>query len=57
MKIIGLTGSICSGKSTIAQFLAQMGAAVINADEIGHEALSLTARLGSRWSTLSAKEF
>jgi len=38
MRVIGLTGSICSGKSTIAQFLAQMGAAVINADEIGHEA-------------------
>ncbi len=38
MKVIGLTGNICSGKSTIAQFLARMGAAVINADEIGHEA-------------------
>jgi len=38
MKVIGLTGSICSGKSTIAKFLAQMGAAVVNADEIGHEA-------------------
>jgi len=38
MKVIGLTGSICSGKSTIAKFLAQMGAAVIDADEIGHEA-------------------
>jgi dephospho-CoA kinase len=38
MRVIGLTGSICSGKSTIAQFLAQMGATLINADEIGHEA-------------------
>ena len=38
MRVIGLTGSICSGKSTIAQVLAGMGAAVINADEIGHEA-------------------
>jgi dephospho-CoA kinase len=38
MTVVGLTGSICSGKSTIAQFLARMGAAVINADEIGHEA-------------------
>jgi dephospho-CoA kinase len=38
MRVIGLTGSICSGKSTIARFLAQMGAAVIDADEIGHEA-------------------
>ncbi|MDM7999148.1 MAG: dephospho-CoA kinase [Dehalococcoidia bacterium] len=38
MRVIGLTGGICSGKSTIAQFLARMGAAVISADEIGHEA-------------------
>jgi len=38
MKVVGLTGSICSGKSTIARFLAEMGANVINADEIGHEA-------------------
>ena len=38
MTVVGLTGSICSGKSTIAKFLAEMGAAVINADEIGHEA-------------------
>ena len=38
MTVVGLTGSICSGKSTIAKFLAEMGATVINADEIGHEA-------------------
>ncbi len=38
MTVVGLTGSICSGKSTIAKFLARMGAAVISADEIGHEA-------------------
>lgn len=39
MKIIGLTGSICSGKSTVAGFLAKHGAVVLSADEIGHEAL------------------
>lgn len=38
MIVVGLTGSICSGKSTIARFLAGMGASVIDADEIGHEA-------------------
>lgn len=37
--VIGLTGGISSGKSTVAGFLARHGAAVINADEIGHEAL------------------
>ena len=38
MKIIGLTGGISSGKSTVSQFLAELGAVIINADEIGHEA-------------------
>ena len=39
MKIIGLTGGIASGKSTVAQFLEELGAVVINADSIGHEVL------------------
>lgn len=37
MKIIGLTGGIASGKSTVARLLAELGATVINADEVGHE--------------------
>ena len=37
MKVIGLTGGISSGKSTMAQFLAELGAVIINADEVGHE--------------------
>jgi dephospho-CoA kinase len=39
MKIIGLTGSIGSGKSTVARFLAELGATVIDADRIGHTLL------------------
>jgi len=39
MKIIGLTGGIGSGKSTAAQFLAELGAEVIDLDQVGHEAL------------------
>jgi len=38
MKVIGLTGGIGSGKSTVSQFLAEMGAVILNADEVGHEA-------------------
>jgi len=38
MKVIGLTGGIGSGKSTVAQFLAELGAVILNADEVGHEA-------------------
>lgn len=39
MKIIGLTGGIGSGKSTVSQFLAEMGAVVLDADKVGHEVL------------------
>ena len=39
MKIIGLTGGIGSGKSTVAQFLAELGAVILDADKIGHETL------------------
>ncbi len=37
MKLIGLTGGIASGKSTVATILKQLGAAVINADELSRE--------------------
>jgi dephospho-CoA kinase len=36
--VIGLTGGIGSGKSTISGYLAELGAAVIDADKVGHEA-------------------
>jgi len=35
--VVGLTGGIGSGKSTVATMLAQMGADVIDADKVGHE--------------------
>ena len=37
MKTIGLTGGIGSGKSTVSQILAGLGAFVIDADKVGHE--------------------
>jgi len=39
MIVIGLTGGIASGKSTVAKILAELGAVVIDADKVGHEAL------------------
>ena len=38
MLVIGLTGSIGTGKSEAASYMAQLGATVINADQVGHEA-------------------
>jgi dephospho-CoA kinase len=43
MKIIGLTGGIGSGKSTVAGFLAELGAVVLDADKIWHEILETDA--------------
>ena len=38
MLVIGLTGSIGTGKSEVARLLESLGAVVINADHVGHEA-------------------
>lgn len=37
MYVVGLTGGMGSGKSTVARLLAELGAAVIDADEIARE--------------------
>lgn len=39
MKVIGLTGGIGSGKSTVSGFLAELGALIIDADKVGHALL------------------
>jgi len=38
MLVIGLTGGILTGKSTVSGMLAERGAVIIDADSIGHEA-------------------
>ena len=38
MKVVGLTGGIGSGKSTVSKFLADLGAIIIDADRVGHQA-------------------
>ncbi len=40
MKIIGLTGGIGSGKSTVASILKDLGAVLIDSDKVGHEVLN-----------------
>lgn len=39
MKVIGLTGGMATGKSTVASLLRQLGAKVIDADQIAREIL------------------
>jgi dephospho-CoA kinase len=39
MKIIGLTGGIGSGKSTVARVLAELGAVIVDLDKVGHDVL------------------
>lgn len=39
MKIIGLTGGIASGKSTVAKILEDFGAVVIDADQLARQAV------------------
>ncbi len=48
MKVIGLTGGIGSGKSTVAQFLAELGAVILDADKVGHEALKPGSEIWER---------
>ncbi|APV48808.1 dephospho-CoA kinase [Betaproteobacteria bacterium GR16-43] len=50
-RVVGLTGGIGSGKSTVAQRLARLGASVIDADEISR---SLTAAQGAAIPALRA---
>ena len=36
MKVIGLTGGIATGKSTVSSILSKLGAEIIDADKVGH---------------------
>lgn len=37
--VVGITGGIASGKTTVARELERLGASLIDADEVGHEVL------------------
>jgi dephospho-CoA kinase len=40
MKVVALTGGIACGKGTVSEMLTELGAAVIDADIIGHEIIT-----------------
>jgi len=44
IRVIGLTGGIATGKSTVARFFAEKGAMVIDADQLSREAVSPGSR-------------
>ena len=52
IKVIGITGGIASGKSTIAKILGSLGASVISADKICHRLVntkSMSQKIINRW--------
>lgn len=54
MFTIGLVGGVASGKSTVAEMLAELGAEVLNADRTAHEVLNQPAvrdALAARWGS------
>ncbi|MFP3897073.1 MAG: dephospho-CoA kinase [Anaerolineales bacterium] len=55
MYVIGLTGNIATGKSTIAGMLARLGACAIDADKVAHEVMraddSVQSRIAERFGS------
>ncbi len=60
MKLIGLTGGIASGKSTVARELRALGATVIDADELAREVVRpgrpAYAEIRDRWPQVIARD-
>jgi dephospho-CoA kinase len=55
MLTIGLIGGVASGKSEVSRWLAQRGAAILDADNIGHEVLAdanVIDQLVQRWGSV-----
>ena len=54
VKVIGITGGIASGKSTIAEMLDSLGADLIDADKICHELINtndIAHEITKRWGS------
>jgi dephospho-CoA kinase len=59
MKLIGLTGGIATGKSTVTLMLRQLGATVLDADEIAREVVAKGSEalsdIAARWPEVISK--
>ena len=52
MLVIGILGGVASGKSTVTQLLGELGAFVVDADQLGHEVLKepkVISRVQNAW--------
>jgi dephospho-CoA kinase len=52
MYVLGIAGGVASGKSAVSQAFARRGAAVLDADQVGHEVLTepeVIAAFRQRW--------
>lgn len=56
LKKIAITGGIASGKSTVCQFLKELGAYVVHTDDIVHELLENDTDLGKQTIKLLGSE-
>jgi dephospho-CoA kinase len=60
MTVIGLTGNVASGKSTVAELLAKKGATVIDADQLARNAVApgtpALAAIAVQWPSVVAAD-
>ncbi|HKS07036.1 MAG TPA: dephospho-CoA kinase [Gemmatimonadaceae bacterium] len=60
MTVIGLTGNVASGKSTVAELLAKKGASVIDADKLARDAVApgttALAGIAAQWPSVIAPD-
>ena len=60
VKVIGITGGIASGKSTIAEILRSMGADVIDADKLCHQLINtkeIAQKIIKKWGNHVQNEY
>ncbi len=60
VKVIGITGGIASGKSTIAEILRSFGANVIDADKICHQLINtkdIAQKITNKWGPRIQNEY
>ena len=55
--VVGLTGGIATGKSTVARMLTQRGAHLIDADQIAREVVEPGKKAGNGFVNVSGRRY